>query len=285
MALLTACSETEETDLSAFHQDNKTETTQVQKDKNREVKQDKETVNESSISQKEDPTSTAVTSAQPSYHQAPETKQTGLDVKGIANGDYSSIVGTWENNQGQGLIFDQTGLMAYTKAYRDGKIVKREVSLSILRIEENIVLGELGFTDSLYGGGRVDFIPAGIQTLGDKLTYQQDVILVGQSVNAEYEPYYRVSNSIQIPESVKVDDESTIEEGVATDSSSNLAAPGTHIFTKDAPVRSKASLDAKIDFTYGTGQSVYYDQTFVSEGKTWISYVSSSGVRRYVVID
>lgn len=47
-------------------------------------------------------------------------------------------------------------------------------------------------------------------------------------------------------------------------------------------VRSAPSTDASIVAVYGANQKIYYDQVWEADGYRWISYVSFSGVRRYV---
>ena len=47
-------------------------------------------------------------------------------------------------------------------------------------------------------------------------------------------------------------------------------------------VRSEPSLNAPIVARYGQGQVINYDQVWEADGYRWISYVSYTGVRRYV---
>lgn len=59
---------------------------------------------------------------------------------------------------------------------------------------------------------------------------------------------------------------------------------GTIVLTKDLEVRSQPSLSSKPVASYKVGMSVNYDRTLEAEGYRWISYVSFSGVRRYLAI-
>lgn len=47
-------------------------------------------------------------------------------------------------------------------------------------------------------------------------------------------------------------------------------------------VRAEPSTDAKITATYVKGQKFTYDSWFIKNGFVWLSYISYSGVRRYV---
>lgn len=65
---------------------------------------------------------------------------------------------------------------------------------------------------------------------------------------------------------------------------SNLPASGTYYFKSKAIVRNSPSQSASEITYYGAGSSVRYDRVVTSEGRQWISYVSYSGVRRYIAI-
>lgn len=65
---------------------------------------------------------------------------------------------------------------------------------------------------------------------------------------------------------------------------SNLPASGTYYFKSKAIVRNSPSQSASEITYYGAGSSVRYDRVVTSEGRTWISYISYSGARRYIAI-
>lgn len=65
---------------------------------------------------------------------------------------------------------------------------------------------------------------------------------------------------------------------------SNLPASGTYYFKSKAIVRNRPSQSASEITYYGAGSSVRYDRVVTSEGRTWISYISYSGARRYIAI-
>lgn len=64
-----------------------------------------------------------------------------------------------------------------------------------------------------------------------------------------------------------------------------LATQGTYTFTDDGIVRSDAKTVSPEVARYGIGQSVHYDKVVESDGYRWISYVSFTGVRRYVAVE
>ena len=64
----------------------------------------------------------------------------------------------------------------------------------------------------------------------------------------------------------------------------NLPAQGTYHFTKQADVKNEAKLSSPTQFSFYNGDHVFYDKVLETDGHQWISYVSYSGIRRYVVI-
>lgn len=63
----------------------------------------------------------------------------------------------------------------------------------------------------------------------------------------------------------------------------SIKEQGTFIVGVDSiNVRELPSTTAKIVANYTNGQSVNYDSYIITEGKVWISYISYSGVRRYM---
>ncbi|MGU8048591.1 SH3 domain-containing protein [Streptococcus suis] len=64
----------------------------------------------------------------------------------------------------------------------------------------------------------------------------------------------------------------------------NLPSSGTYTFSSKAIVRNNPSLSSPEITYYGAGSSVRYDRVVTSEGRTWISYISYSGARRYIAI-
>lgn len=63
--------------------------------------------------------------------------------------------------------------------------------------------------------------------------------------------------------------------------SNGLAESGTGYFTETVNVRTGPSTSSEVVDTYSPGMSVIYDSLVQNEGRTWISYISSSGERHY----
>ncbi|HEL1616025.1 TPA: SH3 domain-containing protein [Streptococcus suis] len=64
----------------------------------------------------------------------------------------------------------------------------------------------------------------------------------------------------------------------------NLPSSGTYTFSSKAIVRNNPSLSSPEITFYGAGSVVRYDKVITAEGRTWISYISYSGARRYIAI-
>ena len=64
-----------------------------------------------------------------------------------------------------------------------------------------------------------------------------------------------------------------------------LPANGTYIFTDKADVRNDPKLSSPVQFEFRKGDRVNYDKVLTSDDYNWISYVSYSGIRRYVSLN
>ena len=63
--------------------------------------------------------------------------------------------------------------------------------------------------------------------------------------------------------------------------SNALPSSGTATFLTNVNVRSGPSTSYSIVAMYSTGETCYYDSVVTGDGRTWISYISYSGARRY----
>ncbi|HFI0641026.1 TPA: SH3 domain-containing protein [Streptococcus suis] len=70
----------------------------------------------------------------------------------------------------------------------------------------------------------------------------------------------------------------------STQASNQLPASGTYTFRSRASIRNQPSLSSAEVAYYNAGSSVRYDRIVTAEGKQWLSYISYSGVRRYIAI-
>lgn len=64
-----------------------------------------------------------------------------------------------------------------------------------------------------------------------------------------------------------------------------IPSQGVYQFTKTLPIKNQASINsATIDYYYA-GETVKYDRVLTAEGRQWLSYMSRSGIRRYVPLN
>ncbi|MEW4355058.1 SH3 domain-containing protein [Streptococcus pneumoniae] len=69
------------------------------------------------------------------------------------------------------------------------------------------------------------------------------------------------------------------------EASSELASSGIYRFTKSSGVKNIPRMSAPDLATYEAGQTVNYDRVMQADGHKWISYISYSGVRRYIPVE
>ena len=119
-----------------------------------------------------------------------ETKIAGMDIQTLANGDYSSIAGTWQDDLGNQLVFDANGLLSHT--YRGNE--SSDYTLTNSQVYE----GKFGaFLTHKSGNEVASFtaIPKGARLYDTGSENPKERILVGQDFTyASQHPYYRVAN-------------------------------------------------------------------------------------------
>ena len=74
------------------------------------------------------------------------------------------------------------------------------------------------------------------------------------------------------------------ESKPATTGAINLPATGTYTFTGRASIKAEAKVSSPELAYYDKGMSVNYDKVLTADGHQWLSYLTASGVRRYVDI-
>ena len=74
------------------------------------------------------------------------------------------------------------------------------------------------------------------------------------------------------------------ESKPATTGAVNLPATGTYTFTGRASIKAEAKVSSPELAYYDKGMSVNYDKVLTADGRQWLSYVTTSGARRYVDI-
>lgn len=128
------------------------------------------------------------TSPTPATPVTPTTS--GIDVNALANGDFSSIAGTWQDDLGNQLVFDANGLVSHT--YRGNE--SSDYTLTNSQVYE----GKFGaFLTHKSGNEVASFtaIPKGARLYDTGSENPKERILVGQDFTyASQHPYYRVAN-------------------------------------------------------------------------------------------
>lgn len=122
---------------------------------------------------------------------APVTPPTsGMDVNALANGDFSSIAGTWQDDLGNQLVFDANGLVSHT--YRGNE------SSDYFLTNNQVYEDKFGaFLTHKSGNEVASFtaIPKGARLYDTGNENPKERILVGQDFTyASQHPYYRVAN-------------------------------------------------------------------------------------------
>ncbi|MGT2666909.1 DUF6287 domain-containing protein [Streptococcus rifensis] len=204
--------------------------------------------------------STTETSNPQTASNSEATPVTGMNVEAIAKGDFSSIAGTWQNDLGQTLVFNNNGLVS----------------------DENVI-GFLGLSDqglasfglqpvhSAVGGAGLYMIPQG-KNSPSGLNFGQDAMTAGQSAGSENHPFYKVSSSTAAqPFSNPSDATTTIPEG-------SIA------IIRDVPVYAFPDRLSEPVFDYPAGSYVLCDQYFEQDGEYWYSYISETGERYYFAV-
>ena len=122
---------------------------------------------------------------------APVTPTTsGMDINALANGDFSSIAGTWQDDLGNQLVFDANGLVSHT--YRGNE--SSDYTLTNSQVYED----KFGAFLTHKSGNQVasfTAIPKGARLYDTGSENPKERILVGQDFTyASQHPYYRVAN-------------------------------------------------------------------------------------------
>ncbi|MBZ2152654.1 hypothetical protein K1I86_08095 [Streptococcus cristatus] len=127
-------------------------------------------------------------SAEASSEKTQEEKK-AMDISALANGDYSSVKGTWQNAAGHQLVFNDKGLVSDSYELYGASLTDYGTAAG------GVYGGETG-------GFLLEFIPKGIK-LADRENFQdnsdasQDRLWTGVGLNSFDEQgqfYYRVTN-------------------------------------------------------------------------------------------
>ena len=199
-----------------------------------------------------------------------------MDVSAVARGQFDSIAGTWKSSDGSRLVFNNTSLVgditpqgqATSHNYVHPKDGYQEGSGKY----EAILSRDRG--DTVGNVGDISFVSKKAAISGP--TYEQDTIQV--TTNGSTKVYFKESNDVTLPKDVTVtDNQVPIDSG--------LAESGSYKLTQRSAVKNIPSNSAPVEFYLEAGDRINFDMKVTQDSHSWISYISYSGVRRYVQVD
>ena len=199
-----------------------------------------------------------------------------MDVSAVARGQFDSIAGTWKSSDGSRLVFNNTSLVgditsqgqATSHNYVHPKDGFQEGSGKY----EAILSRDRG--DTVGNVGDISFVSKKAAISGP--TYEQDTIQV--TTNGSTKVYFKESNDVTLPKDVTVtDNQVPIDSG--------LAESGSYKLTQRSAVKNIPSNSAPVEFYLEAGDQINFDMKVTQDSHSWISYISYSGVRRYVQVD
>ena len=239
--------------------------------------------NQSSASQSQAPKSSSdsQTSSSQSSSQAQAKTDTqvttvDMDVSAVARGHFDSIAGTWKSSDGSRLVFNNTSLVGDITAqgqatvhnyvhpkdnYQEGS-GKYDATLSRDRGDTSGIVGDISFVSK--------------KAAISGPSYEQDTIQVTSTGGTKV--YLKESDNMTLPKDVTVTDNQLPIDG-------GIAESGSYKLTKRTAVKNTPSDTAPVEFYLEAGDQINFDMKVNQDGHSWISYISYSGVRRYVQVD
>lgn len=228
----------------------------------------------SSASQSQAPKSSSDSQAQAKTDTQVTTVD--MDVSAVARGQFDSIAGTWKSSDGSRLIFNNTSLVGDITAqgqatvhnyvhpkdnYQEGS-GKYDATLSRDRGDTSGIVGDISFVSK--------------KAAISGPSYEQDTIQVTSTGGTKV--YLKESDNMTLPKDVTVTDNQLPIDG-------GIAESGSYKLTKRTAVKNTPSDTAPVEFYLEAGDQINFDMKVNQDGHSWISYISYSGVRRYVQVD
>ena len=228
----------------------------------------------SSASQSQAPKSSSDSQAQAKTDTQVTTVD--MDVSAVARGQFDSIAGTWKSSDGSRLIFNNTSLVGDITAqgqatvhnyvhpkdnYQEGS-GKYDATLSRDRGDTSGIVGDISFVSK--------------KAAISGPSYEQDTIQVTSTGGTKV--YLKESDNMTLPKDVTVTDNQLPIDG-------GIAESGSYTLTKRTAVKNTPSDTAPVEFYLEAGDKINFDLKVTQDGHSWISYISYSGVRRYVQVD
>ena len=199
-----------------------------------------------------------------------------MDVSAVARGQFDSIAGTWKSSDGSRLVFDNTSLVGDITAqgqatvhnyvhqkddYQEGS-GKYDATLSRDRGDTFGIVGDISFVSK--------------KAAVSGPSYEQDTIQVTSTGGTKI--YLKESDNVTLPKDVTVTDNQLPIDG-------GIAESGSYTLTKRTAVKNTPSDTAPVEFYLEAGDKINFDLKVTQDGHSWISYISYSGVRRYIQVD
>ena len=229
---------------------------------------------QSSASQSQAPKSSSDSQAQAKTDTQVTTVD--MDVSAVARGQFDSIAGTWKSSDGSRLVFNNTSLVGDITAqgqatvhnyvhpkdnYQEGS-GKYDATLSRDRGDTSGIVGDISFVSK--------------KAAISGPSYEQDTIQVTSTGGTKV--YFKESDNVTLPKDVIVTDNQLSIDG-------GIAESGSYTLTKRSAVKNTPSDTAPVEFYLEAGDKINFDMKVTQDGHSWISYISYSGVRRYVQVD
>ena len=115
----------------------------------------------------------------------------GIDVNALANGDFSSIAGTWQDDLGNRLVFDANGLVTLQR--NNGETLNHNAIYNG-HVEGDKFRADFGYN----GAGSSDplfVVPVGVALpLNGAPAPKEQIMLGSDAISSAQHPYYRVAN-------------------------------------------------------------------------------------------
>ena len=231
---------------------------------------------QSSASQSQAPKSSSDSQASSSQSSSQAQAKTDMQVSAVARGQFDSIAGTWKSSDGSRLVFDNTSLVGDITAqgqatvhnyvhpkddYQEGS-GKYDATLSRDRGDTSGIVGDISFVSK--------------KAAISGPSYEQDTIQVTSTGGTKV--YLKESDNMTLPKDVTVTDNQLPIDG-------GIAESGSYKLTKRTAVKNTPSDKAPVEFYLEAGDQINFDMKVIQDGHSWISYISYSGVRRYVQVD
>ncbi|MBP2622544.1 SH3 domain-containing protein [Streptococcus oricebi] len=151
------------------------------------------------------------------------------------------------------------------------------------QVDKNPAVGSVAWFDSFVGyAGSMGHVAWVAEVRGDEVELEEYNYNAGQGPHLYHRrrvPKTLVSGFIHFRDLVAGE-----EAGAPLASLSGLASQGHYQFSQRSPVRANPSLASPELAVYQAGDQVVYDQVLTREGQEWISYIATSGQRRYIAI-